>query len=97
MEIGERRKWKAERSGHDRLGPCFRFVYIYASIVVLLRCYRFSANKGLYIKAEVVSPFHVNICYIASPKYVVMTILQESVCRMLQRWAELTTETKLLR
>ena len=56
-------------------------------------------NKGLYVKAEVVSPFYVNICYTASPKYLIMTILnlQVLMCRMLQRWAETTTETKLLR
>ena len=41
---------------------------IYACISVLLCCYRFSANKGLYMKAEVVSPFHVNICYTSSRK-----------------------------
>ena len=30
---------------HDRLGRCFRFVLIYACIVVFSCCYRFSMNK----------------------------------------------------
>jgi len=34
----------------DRLGRCFRFVSIYACVAVFfLCCYRFSANKDLYI------------------------------------------------
>ena len=33
----------------DRLGRCFRFVYIYACILLcFLYCYRFSSNKDLY-------------------------------------------------
>jgi len=34
---------------YDRLGRCFRFVYIYACIAVFLCCYRLSVNKGLCI------------------------------------------------
>jgi len=34
---------------YDRIGPCLRFVYIYACIAVFLRCYPFSMNKDLYI------------------------------------------------
>ena len=34
---------------YDRLGRCFRFVYIYACcIAVFLCCYRYSVNKDLY-------------------------------------------------
>jgi len=33
---------------YDRLGRCFRFVYVYACIVAFLSCYRFLVNKDLY-------------------------------------------------
>jgi len=34
---------------YDRLGRCFRFVYIYACIAVFLCCCHFSVNKDLCI------------------------------------------------
>ena len=49
-ENENRRKGRNGRERkYDRLGRCFRFVYIYHCIVVFLCCCRFSVNKDLYV------------------------------------------------
>jgi len=37
---------------YDTLGRCFRFVYIYVCIAVLLSCYRFSVNKHFILRVS---------------------------------------------
>ena len=71
---------------YDRLGRCFRFVYIYACIAVILCCYCFSVNKDSYKDLTTVSTSESR-CYatlwfiviITSPFKLSLTLSQTAI------------------